>query len=104
MVIRLAIAAILPLIWRDLFIRLFRTQLRVGLVYSIQCLVLLISLTTDHQTTDRLISDRQITDLQTMDKKELEQTVEELELKTEQTERTEQTDLTIDKMGVRTGG
>ena len=39
-----------------------------------------------------------------MDKKELEQTVEELELKTEQTEQTEQTDLTIDKMGVRTGG
>ena len=38
---------------------------------------------------------------QTMDKKELEQTVEELELKTEQTE---QTDLTIDKMGVRTVG
>ena len=32
---------------------------------------------------------------QTKDKKELEQTVEELELKTEQTE---QTDLTIDKM------
>ena len=38
---------------------------------------------------------------QTKDKKELEQTVEELELKTEQTE---QTDLTIDKMGVRTVG
>ena len=33
-----------------------------------------------------------------MYKKELEQTVEELELKTEQT------DLTIDKMGVRTVG
>ena len=36
---------------------------------------------------------------QTMDKKELEQTVEELK-----TEQTEQTDLTIDKMGVRTVG
>ena len=53
--------------------------------------------------TDGAVEDRVLkTDPeQTMDKKELEQTVEELELKTEQTE---QTDLTIDKMGVRTGG
>ena len=53
--------------------RLFRTQLRVGLVYSIKCLVLPLSLitvrqTTDHQITDRQITDRQITDRQITDR------------------------------------